>query len=303
MTAELTHTLLLKETPAEFVRHYWASLSSCLTDLSICFGDPSNCERVLETELLNQLARLSKLEFEGNDRDRSNDEAHALGLALPELKALHISRVKGMSISLNCPRLTDLQIADCSPSGQVSLQAALQRMRFDTTSGFALHEGFPLSNLLRLTCLKVNCSFESEHDLFQGLTLMLQLETLELVINKCRLPDRLPRHLREVALRFRHGQLWNMLCSNTLTALQKLAYAETIHIHVDMPTIYYDSGLAGTAEIDVPLSPFIAMKRLRILELGDKVVSQQIWKPSALRALGRFEGELARSGSKLDFTY
>ena len=55
----------------------------------------------------------------------------------------------------------------------------------------------------------------------------------------------------------------------------------------------------GDQELDFPLSPFMQMKSLRILQLG----TYRFWKPEAMQQLGMFVAELARSRSKLRLLY
>ena len=201
-------------------------------------------------------------------------------------------------------------MGDCwqGGKGKLCLRAPLKDMQFYDSDIFSLHEGFPLSNLLGLTRLVLHTldyrEEGTEETVFKGLPLMKCLQLLYLSITRDRLTGdhALPASLREVRL-FYWGETaatsrWD---SSLVPVLQQLPAVEVIKLQFGMPRTSWNHADRpfGDQELDFPLSPFIKMKSLRILQLG----TYRFWKPEAMRQLGMFEAELARSRSKLRFLY
>ena len=77
--------------------------------------------------------------------------------------------------------------------------------------------------------------------------------------------------------------------------LQQLPKAEAICIYIHP----MHNAFIGTQSLDHDLRPFLAMKALHFLQLGNS----QIWKASALSQLGELEAEVIRTGKKLQLGY
>ena len=149
---------------------YWATLSSCLTDLEL-FIDPT--EQQLQPAYLNQLSRLTRLAFyeaftpEGLAHQRPHPR---YAFALPELKALELDNIWLGDVELQCPRLKLLRI-EASLMEKLSLEASLEDLHLDNRSPNILHEGFPIANLIGLTNLSLGGQYRTDSDaaLFQRL--------------------------------------------------------------------------------------------------------------------------------------
>ena len=188
------------------------------------------------------------------------------------------------------------------------LRAPLEDMQILSSNVFCLHDGFPLSNMLGLTRLTLspNSGHEPGIDeaLFKGLSLMTRLQLLDLLITCDRLTGShaLPASLREIRLLYWDSTAVSSQWDGSLVpVLQQLPAVEVIWLDfgtADNPW-HHAHRPFGHQELDFPLSPFREMKSLRVLHLG----SYRFWKPEAMRQLGIFEAELARSHSKLRFTY
>ena len=209
---------------------------------------------------------------------------------------------------MHCPKLTKIRLYECwlGGAGEMCLQAPLEDMQILSSNVFCLHDGFPLSNMLGLT--RLTLSPNSGHHpgideaLFKSLTLMTRLQLLDLSITCDRLTGShaLPASLREIRLHY-WGSQWD---GSLVPVLQQLPAVEVIWLDFGLAHLSDDSWLHGDRpfghqELDFPLSPFKEMKSLRVLHLG----SYRFWKPEAMRQLGIFEAELARSRRKLRFTY
>ena len=181
-------------------------------------------------------------------------------------------------------------------------------MQFYESDIFSLHEGFPLSNLLGLTRLVLHTleyrEEGTEETLFRGLPFMMCLQLLDLSITRDRLTGNhaLPASLREVRL-FYWGKTaatsrWD---SSLVPVLQQLPAVEVIKLQFGMPRSSWNHADRpfGDQELDFPLSPFMQMKSLRVLQLG----TYRFWKPEGMRQLGIFEAELVRSRSKVRLMY
>ena len=273
---------------------YWATLSSCLTDLEFLINP---MEKQLQPAYLNQLTRLTRLAFS----ELLDPEGHAHQGAwphyvfkLPELKALELDSVWLGDLELQCPQLKLLRI-EGSLMEKLSLQASLEDLHLDNCTPDFLHEGFPNTNLIGLTYLSLGGVYQtgSEAALFQWLPLMTELRALYLSISKFSLPAELPKTLRDLTLIFDTKKGWD---SSVIPLLQQLPEVESIFIEIDS---YSPAAVIGDLSLDHNLRPFLAIKSLRLLHLGNS----QVWKASALRQLGELEAEVARSGKKLKLSY
>ncbi|CAK0787109.1 hypothetical protein CVIRNUC_010325 [Coccomyxa viridis] len=159
--------------------------------------------------------------------------------------------------------------------------------------------------LTRLT-LSPNSGHEPGIDeaLFKGLSLMTRLQQLDRLITCDRLTGShaLPASLREIRLLYWGSTAASSQWDGSLVpVLQQLPAVEVIWLDfgtADTPW-HHAHRPFGHQELDFPLSPFREMKSLRVLHLG----SYRFWKPEAMRQLGVFEAELARSRSKLRLMY
>ena len=276
---------------------YWATPSSCLTDLEF-FIDPM--EQQLQPAYLNQLTRLTRLALTGLE-DLEDPDGLALqggyphyAFELPELKALELDNLWLEDVELQCPRLKLLRI-EGSLMKKLSLEASLEDLHLGDCTPDLLHEGFPVVNLIGLTNLSLGGQYEtdSEAALFRRLPLMTRLRALYLNISEFSLPADLPKSLRDLTLVFYRKERWD---SSVIPLLQQLPEAERICIEIH---VYPPAAVIGDLGLDHDLTPFLAMRSLRSLHLGNS----QVWKASALRQLGELEAGVARSGKKLKLTY
>ena len=277
---------------------YWATLSSCLTDLDMTV-DPA--EMQLHPAYLNELTRLTRLVF--CELDDPGGLGHGGGwphyaLRLPELKVLCLDYLRAGNLELQCPQLKVLRIEDCV-MGRLDLQASLEHLHFDNVirgsrAPKILHEGFPITNLDGLTYLNLDVDYDikSQAVLFHRLPLMTQLQALHLHINECSLPAKLPSSLRDLTVAFKAKRVWD---SSVILLVQQLPAVESIGIYVEL----HHSAFIGDLSLDHDLRPFLAMKSLRHLWFG----SSQAWKGSALRQLGELEAEVMRLGKNLKLSY
>ena len=285
-TAGLTMELLKgvpTDPPDSKLIDYWATLSSCLTGLSISI-DPAD-KQLLQPIYLNQLTSLTRLELgESGPISDWADEFH-YALKLPALKVLCVDCLKASNLQLQCPQLKTVHI-ESFISARLHLQASLKHLHYAKGGEFSIHEGFPITNLIGLTCLSLRVTYDIDTGaaLSQALPLMTRLRILNMVINMCSLPVTLPSSLRDVTLRFSSSREWD---SSVIPLLQQLPYVESICI------IPFDArvGLVGDLSLDHDLRPFLAMRSLRLLQLGCEGHSH-VWKASALRQLGEFEAEV-----------
>ena len=270
---------------------YWATLSSCLTDLDLSMDSVD--KQLLHPAYLNVLTRLTRLAFgEANDSDSHEEEAH-YAFELPELKVLCIYNLWAAALDLHCPQLISLRVDGCA-IGKLCLQAyALEHLHNACSAPFFIHEGFPITNLIGLTYLSLDVAsdIETEAVLFRGLPLMTRLRVLDLPMNT-RLPAKLPDSLRDLTLVFCSDKAWDSL---VIPLMQQLPGVESIRI-------WFSSGhpsFMGDKCIDHDLMPFLAMKSLKLLLLGKTYV----WRASALRQLGELEAEVVRLGMRLELLY
>ena len=269
---------------------YWATLSSCLTDLDF-FMDPTD-KQLLHPAYLNVLTSLTRLAFsEANDLDSHEEQAHYM-FELPELKVLCIYNLWAAALHLHCPQLTSLRIDGCA-IGKLCLQASLEHLHNACSAPFSIHEGFPITNLIGLTYLSLDVASDihTEAVLFRGLPLMTRLRVLDLPMNT-RLPAKLPDSLQDLTLVFYSDRAWDSL---VIPLVQQLPGVESIRI-------WFSSGhpgFMGDKSIDHDLRPFLAMKSLKLLLLGKTYV----WRASALRQLGELEAEVVRLGKRLELLY
>ena len=288
LTKELLHGLPTGS-PNSKLLDYWATLSSCLTDLSFLV-DPADKQLLQPTYLnqLNHLTKLTRLAFGESDPSRDWTEVFHYALELPELKVLCIKSLGASNLQLQCPQLKILRI-ESFIIRKLHLQASLERLHLAEGGDFSIHEGFPIANLIGLTYLSLHVSYDivKEAALFQGLTLMTQLRILDMGINMCSLPATLPSSLQDVTLSFSYNRAWD---SSVIPLVQQLPEAQSIRI---LPRCILQS--LGDKSLDHDLRPFLAMKPLKFLQLGYRGTSH-MWKASALRQLEELEAEVLRLG-------
>ena len=293
-TAGLTKELLQgvpAGLPRSKVMDYWATLSSCLTELHILM-DPVD-RQPLQPSYLNQLTRLTRLEFGASDPNGDWTEAFQYAFKLPALQVLCVDCLGASDLQLQCPQLQTLRIERFS-IGKLHLRASLEHLHYADGGDFSIHEGFPITNLTGLTYLSLDVSYDTvtEAALLQGLPLMIGLHVLDMRIGSCGLPAILPGSLRDITLSFSYHKAWD---SSVIPLLQQLPGVESIRVHPLPQGICF----LGDESLDCDLRPFLAIKSLKLLQLGDS----QVWKASALRQLGDFEAEIVRSGKKLQLRY
>ena len=275
---------------------YWATLSSCLTDLDILV-DPIYKQR-LEPAYLNKLTRLTRLAFRESDHpshahDRDGPD-YAFGL--PELKDLCLSNLLADTLELQCPQLQLLRIEGCSMNS-FYLQASLEHLHVEDSCVDFVHKGFPTANLVGLTYLSLTNEYHID---LEALPLMTRLHTLNLHIWVGSLPASLPNSLQDLTLVFSTDEAWD---SSVIPLVQQLRAVESICIEVHSQ----HSALIGDKSLDHDLRPFLAMDSLRHLRFWKlqwwRVSAAQVWTASALRQLGELEAEVIRSGRKLHVRY
>ena len=273
---------------------YWATMSSCLTDLQISMD--TRDKPLLQPAYLNELTRLTRLEI---GEDGSLDSHDNCAFELPELKILELKGVSAGNLELQCLQLEVLSTEWCT-IGKLYLQASLEHLYHESSTPILVHEGFPITNLLGLTYLSVEeCGDnEAEAVLFQGLPLMARLRILSLSLHTCSLPPSLPSSLRAFTLSFSTVKGWD---SAVIPLVQQLPRVESIRISASSQ----HSGSFGCKSLDHDLRPFLAMESLKLLQLGDPDArpESRVWKPSALRQLGELEAEVMRLGKDLEIVY
>lgn len=282
--------------PDAGVLGFWQTLSSCLTELAINV-DWTQQQLLFQPGVLTQLTALTAITFSVIDYDHG-DEDHVEGsdvLHLPQLKPLHVKYYCGKHLVLECPQLTSLSMDACNPLGYVSLQAALQELSAKSSDEFAMHTGFPLTIFLDMVSLSIECTYNGEQELFQALPLMKRLVSkrlvsLDLNVNQGKFLRSLPQGLCEVSLDFNHYSDWD---DAVIAMLQKLPELRELRLK------FWSRVQCSLARLSSHLRPFIGLPKLRILQLGE----WQAWTPDTLRALGQFEAELVRSGSKIELMY
>ena len=296
LTRELLQSLPARP-PDSKKLDYWATLSSCLTDLDIAM-DPQE-PQLLQPAYLNELTRLTRLAFREEDHTSSDAQEELwsrYAFELPELKNLCLSNLLVDTLKLQCPQLKILRIEGCAMD-KLYLQASLQHVHLEDSTLHLVHEGFPIANLIGLTYLSLN----NEQDIdVEALPLMTWLHTLNFYIWDGSLPVSLPNSLRDLTLVFSSDEAWDSL---VIPLVQQLRGVESICIEI----YSQDSALIGDKSLDHDLRPFLAMTTLRHLQFWNlqwwRVSGPQVWKASALRQLGELEAEVIRSGNKLQLRY
>ena len=256
-------------------------------------------KRLLQPAYLNELTRLTRLEF-GEEGSLDSHEAGAhYAFKLPELRNLILRGLCAGNLELQCLQLEVLHIEYCT-IGKLHLQASLEHLHHECSAPILLHEGFPVTNLIGLTYLSLedDGNKEAEPVLFQGLPLMSRLRILYLSIHTCSLPASLPSSLQDFTLDFSIARGWD---SAVIPLVQQLPRVESIHISASSQ----HSGSFGDKSLDHDLRPFLAMEALRLLQLGDpdSRPNSRGWKASALRQLGELEAEVVRMGKDLEIVY
>ena len=250
----------------------------------------------LQPACLNELTRLTRLSFKGLNDPTGNPhrvDGAPYAFELPELKDLCLKCLWARHLKLQCTQLKLLQIESCAIR-KLSLQASLEHLHHEDSALVLIHKGFPITNLIGLTYLSLDGGYDtkSEAMVFQELPLMTRLQFLELHIGMCSLPANLPSTLRDLTLFFSADRVWD---SSAIPLLQQLPEAESMCIYIHPK----HKAFIGVQSLDHDLRPFLAMKSLEFLQLGDS----QIWKASALSQLGELEAEVVRTGKKLQLRY
>ena len=276
------------EPPTSFTMELWWTISHVLTRLSIDL-DWTRHHMVLQTQILSRSPVLTSLKLRVTGGE-GVDVLQGDVLSLSRLRSLHVEGYWGRHLVLECPRLRSLVLTDCDPMGGVSLQAPfLQRLSARSSGEFPMHPGFPMSNFQCLGLLSIECPYEEEEQLFQELPHMEKLHTLDLGIFRGSLLQSLPQSLGHVSMHYHTSEAWH---DAVIPLVQRLP--ELWKLEIRIQTFGNDR-----ARLCSDLRPFIAMQKLRYLQLGD----WRAWSPASLRALGQFEAELARSGSKIELMY
>ena len=282
--------------PDSEVLDYWATLSSCLTDLDITVD--AVYKRRLEPTFLNKLTRLTRLAFRELDHPSHahvKDGPH-YAFELPDLRDLCLSNLLADTLELQCPQLQLLRIEGCIMD-RVYLQASLEHLHVEDSCLDFAHEGFPTANLVGLTYMSLT---NENHIDLEALPLMTRLHTLNLHIWVGSLPASQPNSLRDLTLVFSIDKSWD---SSVIPLVQQLHAVESICIKVHSQ----HSALIGDKSLHDDLRPFLAMDSLRHLRFWKlqwwRMSAAQVWKASALRQLGELEAEVIRSGRKLHLRY
>ena len=304
--ADLTKELLQgvpARPPDSKLLDYWATLSSCLTNLDL---EVDRSHSPLQPAYLKELTGLTRLSFhERNDTidDADEEEWPDYAFEFPVLKLLEFGYLQVGSMNMQCPQLYNLSIKDCI-MGKLHIQASLKDLYISDSTYALLHEGFPMSNLSGVTNLRLdgNHDIGSEAGLFQRLPLMTLLQILHLGVGQCKLPANLPSSLRDLTIVFNTDRAWD---SSVIPLVQSLPIVETIRIYIRSQ--HDDSIAIGDKSLDHDLRPFLAMSLLRHLQFSKPFYwdekASQLWKASALRQFGELEAEVLRLGHKLQLRY
>ena len=279
-----------RQQPTLAMTDFWHTVSGRLTQLALNPNWSYHDENLLQPQLIQQLTALTKMSFHVTKGYGAGYSSAGDTLELPELKVLHVENYCGSFLFLDCPKLIRLTLVECSCLKCMFLQAPLQSCSTRSSGGLRLHDGFPVSNLMELVSLTVQCPKDVEEKLSSVLPLMQNLQTLDLGINQGMLLQGLPHSLREVSLEFTNAKDWD---NALIPVLQQLTDLRDLKI-----SIRWDCADAP-AMLSCDLMPFLAMPKLRTFQLGP----WKAWTPSSFNALWQFEVELARSGSNLKLIY
>ena len=194
--------LLQGVSPDSKLLDYWATPSSCLTDLEIT--EDQRDPQPLQPAYLNELTRLTWLSFSDQGQTDDDDDDAPVGneldyaFELPVLKDLCVSLLAD-KVEIQCPQLKLLRMKGCSMD-KLYLQASLEHLHLENSGLSNLtHEGFPITNLIGLTYL----SFDDEADIdSEALPLMTRLHTLKCNIWVDSMPAKLPKSLQVLTLVF-----------------------------------------------------------------------------------------------------
>lgn len=119
--------------------------------------------------------------------------------------------------------------------------------------------------------------------------MMQKLQTLDLGVSEGKLLQGLPHSLREVSLQFLCSTSWDIA---VIPLLQQLSNLKDLKIG-------FRYGSETLVALSCDLRPFMEMQSLCTFQLGP----WEAWTPDSFKALGQFEVELMRSGSKLELIY
>ena len=276
------------EQPHAAALDFWRTLLGRITHLTINV-DWKQQEMLLQPELLRELSALTALRFFVTGRAQAGEAGDVL--KLPELRTLHVQGYNKWHISLDCPHLTSLTLAHCVSLGCVTLQAPLQELFAASSCELRMHDGFPLTNFLSLVSLDLQCDPDEEWEFMKVLPQMKKLQNLRLEIWDADSPLSFPHSLCKMELRFLCRGDWN---ESLIPLLQELPELRDLKIELEV-----DDRDPSSADLSSDLRPFMAMQKLRIIQLGP----WEAWSASTFKALGQLEEEVVRSGSKLQLLY
>ncbi len=208
--ADLSRRLLRPggiEHPHHALDNLWPAYSDSLVELSIVIHatDATRC-----IAAVNQLKSLTSLDVSVHPRSYRGDEladeiffsdiepsSHVLDF--PGLKSLSLTSLRVKDVTLVCPSLRSLTVTRCSINGRLSLQAPLEHLCCTGCTTLGIHEAFPVSNLLGLTCLQCDVScWLSQDDLYSILPRMSKLRVLDLAFRKSGVPWHLPASVQTI---------------------------------------------------------------------------------------------------------
>lgn len=201
------------EDPPRGLDNLWATCSSSFVELSIVIyaSDTNVC-----IAAANQLKALNSLDICVHPRSYlpeddglpdqiyfSEIESRSYIIDLPGLKSLSLTSLDVIDVTLVCPSLRSLTLTRCDIRGRLSLQASLEHVCCEGCSTFGIHEGFPVSNLLGLTCLQIHmpCCMNRD-ELYSILPRMSKLRALDMLFRESGLPWPLPASLKAIRYYF-----------------------------------------------------------------------------------------------------
>ena len=162
----------------------------------------------------NQLKTLTSLDISVHPRSYRDDgladdiffsdiEPQSHTFDFPELETLILTSLRVTDVTLACPRLCSLTLTRCNIHGQLSLQAPLEHLCCEGCTTLGIHEAFPVSNLLGLTCLQIHmpCCM-SRDELYGILPCMSKLKALDILFRESGLPWPLPASLQAIRYYF-----------------------------------------------------------------------------------------------------
>ena len=296
---------------SDFVEPFWAILASTLTKLKLRYGHEIG---PATTSALCQLTRLRHLSLDGVSTPEDNDGAIAhVTLSLPWLQKLTIADFSHVKLSLDCPRLKDLQLIGLHPLEALDgLPRGIERVKCrDLAEGSLsiadIFQGHKLELLKDLDIDRESEAFE-DPEAVKVLKRWLRNSMLTSFCAACPLEKLVPLGGPHCELPNSLQYLWVHVPLNKgipvvleqLTNLRSLSIMSTTR--------------EGLMHLDRPLDPFLDMVHLEVLNLqgqywsADQVHSAISWTLDGLRLLGLasrriLQGNLLPPGRKLALTY